>query len=387
MRNKKADTLEFLNSNKISLVFLGTLVMFFTFGCKKDKTEERAEKPIKVEVAYPEEKTVVLSDNYPGNLVALRQVDIMARVDGIIKKIHVPSGAKVNEGQLLYSIEDSKYRDAVNQAKANLTTAESSHAYYSRQVEALKKAFQDQAVSEMELLQGISNLEQAAAQIDNYKAALSNAQTMLGYCEIKAPCDGTISLQEFDEGAYINGETTPVKINTIYNDEILHAYISIPEKSYLQLTENISKENLTLDSVRITFSEPLSHEYFSKINYQAPEINPSTGTVTLRFNLHNSYGELKPGMYVNVDLPYEVSRNALIINNASIGSDQQGKYIYLVNESDKVVYTPIEVGQLYEDTLRIINKGIDPKSRYIVDALLKVRNGSRVDPYIKSGNK
>lgn len=368
---------------KISLLFIGLTLLIFLFGCRKAKTEDKTEKPIKVEVAYPKEKTVVLSENYPGNLVALRQVDIMARVDGIIKKIHVQSGSKVKEGQLLYSIENNKYIDALSQAKANLTTAESSHAYYTRQVEALKKAYKDQAVSEMELLQGISNLEQAAAQIENYNAALSNAQTMLGYCEIRAPFDGTISLQEFDEGAYVNGETTPVRINTIYNDDILHAYISIPEKRYLQLTENISKENFSLDSVRITFSEPLSHDYFSKINYQAPEINPSTGTVTLRFNLDNSYGELKPGMYVNVDLPYGISRNALIINDASIGTDQQGKYVYLVNDSNRVVYAPIEVGQLYEDTQRIINKGIDPKSRYIVDALLKVRNGSHVDPYFR----
>ena len=381
--------MEFFKSNGIqkTLFLIGIFICFFLIGCKKTKTDDNIEKPIKVEIAYPEEKTVVLSEIYPGNLVALRQVDIMARVDGIIKKIHVQSGSKVKEGQLLYSIEDSKYRDAVNQAKASLTTAQSSHAYYTRQVEALKKAYHDQAVSEMELLQGFSNLEQATAQIENYKAALSNAQTMLSYCEVRAPFDGTISLQQYDEGAYVNGEATPVKINTIYNDEILHAYISIPEKRFLQLSENISKENLRLDSVRITFSEPLAHDYFSKINYQSPEINPSTGTVTLRFNLDNSYGELKPGMYVNVELPYGISRNALIINDTSIGTDQQGKFVYLVNDSDKIVYTPIEVGQLYQDTLRIINKGIDHKSRYVVDALLKVRNGSRVDPYFKSDNR
>ena len=380
--------MDFHKSHKeVFILLIGICVSIFLIGCKKTKTEDKSEKPVKVEVAYPEEKTVVLSENYPGNLVALRQVDIMARVDGVIKKIHVQSGSKVKKGQLLYSIEDSKYRDAVNQAKANLATAESSHAYYARQVEALKKAFQSQAVSEMELLQGISNMEQASAQIENYKAALSNAQTMLGYCEIRAPFDGTISLQEFDEGAYVNGETTPVKINTIYNDDILHAYISIPEKRYLQMTENRSKENFSLDNVRINFSEPLSHDYFSKINFQAPEINPSTGTVTLRFNVENPYGELKPGMFVSVELPYGISENALIINDASIGTDQQGKYVYLVNDSNKVVYTPIEVGQLYADTLRIVNKGLDSRSRYVVDALLKVRNGSHVDPFFKSDKK
>ena len=117
--------MELLKSNKILFLLAGTFALFFLFGCKKEKTAEKVDKPVRVEVAYPLEREVVLSESYPGNLVALKQVDIMARVDGIIKKVHVQSGSKVKEGQLLYTIENSKYLDAVNQAKANLKTAES----------------------------------------------------------------------------------------------------------------------------------------------------------------------------------------------------------------------------------------------------------------------
>lgn len=368
---------------KKSISIFAILILPAVLMCCKKEKEEKKSQPVKVEVSSPEIKDVVVTDNYPGNLVALRQVDIMARVDGIIIKVHAPSGSRVKQGQLLYTIEDSKYRNAVNQAKAELATAQASHSYYQRQVEALEKAFKDNAVSEMELLQGRSNLEQAAAQIENYTAALSNAQTMLGYCEVKAPFDGTLSLQSFDEGAYVNGETTPVKLNTIYNDNILHAYISIPESQFLQLTENLRSQNLNLDNVKISFTEPLQHEYYSKINYSAPEINPTTGTVTLRFNLENSYGELKPGMYVNVNLPLGTTKDALLIRDASIGTDQAGKYVYLVNDSNKVVYTPIDVGEVYQDTFRIVTRGLEPNSRYVTEALLKVRNGMKVQPVMK----
>lgn len=358
------------------------MLFFVTIaGCKKEDDSDKHKPEEKVKVEFPEVRSVTLTENYPGNLVALKEVDIMARVDGIIKTVHVPSGSKVRQGQLLYSIEDSKYLDAVNQAKAELTIAESNNAYYIKQVSALEKAYQEQAVSEIELLQGQNNLQQSIAQIENCKATLSNAQTMLGYCQIRAPFDGTISLQAFDEGAYINGETNPVKINTIYNDDVLHAYISIPESQYLRMTENLSTQRLNLDSVLILFSEPLQHQYYSKINYSAPEVNPTTGTVTLRFNLDNTYGELKSGMYINVALPLGVDDKALLVKDASIGTDQAGKYLYLVNDSNRVVYTPIEVGQVYDDTLRIVNKGITDKSRYVVDALLKVRNGMKVIPF------
>lgn len=356
------------------------LIIATLTGCKKDDDSDKQKSDVKVKVATPIVRNVTLTENYPGNLVALKEVEIMARVDGIIETVHVPSGSKVKQGQLLYSIENTKYLDAVNQAKAELAIAESNNAYYTRQVSALEKAYQQRAVSEIELLQGQNNLQQSLAQIENCKATLSNAETMLGYCQIRAPFDGTLSLQTFDAGAYVNGETTPVKLNTIYNDNILHAYISIPESQYLRMTENISKQGIDLDSVLIIFSEPLSHQYYSKLNYSAPEVNPSTGTVTLRFNLDNIYGELKSGMYVNVELPIGERDAALLVKDESIGTDQQGKYLYLVNDSNRVVYTPIEVGQVYDDTLRIVNKGINDKSRYVVDALLKVRNGMKVTP-------
>lgn len=357
------------------------ILLFFLAGCKKKEEKDSEKKIMSVEVAQPMIDSIVLKESYPGNLMAHQQVDIMARVDGIIKKVHVPSGSKVMKGQLLYSIEDTKYRDAVIQAKANIKTAESSKAYYTRQVEAMQKAYKDKAVSEIELLQAESNLEQSISQIENYKAVLKNAETMLGYCEVRAPFDGTISLQNYDEGAYINGETTPIKINTIYNDDILYAYISIPESLFIKVQKSSSKKGLKLDSVAVNFTEPLEHKYYSKINYEAPEVNPSTGTVTLRFDLNNKYKELKSGMYVNIELPYGIASNALLIKDASIMTDEHGKYVFTVNDSNKVVYTPISVGEVYQDTLRILESGLTPDSHYIVDALLKVKNGEIVKPF------
>ena len=345
-----------------------------------DKKSAAEDEDMPVTVAYPVVETVTLTNSYPGNLVAEKEVDIMARVDGVVTKVYAPSGSKVKKGQLLYSIEDTKYRDAVIQAKASLATAESGYEYYSKQYEAMKKAFKVDAVSEMELLQARNNMQQSEADIENAKAALATAQTMLGYCSITAPFDGTLSLQTFDQDELVNGEAQPVKLNTIYNDDVLHAYISIDERQYIQLMNNMSSGDIKLDSVEITFTEPLPHKYFSKINYTAPEVNTSTGTVTLRFNLENPWGELKSGMYMNVLLPYELDKDAVLIENKAIGTDQLGKYVYAVNDSNKVVYTPIEAGAVYADTLRVVKKGLDPQSRYVTEALLKVRDGMTVKP-------
>lgn len=352
-------------------------------GCKDKKKEKTApEGPAKVAVALPEVRTVTLTQSFPGNLQAISEVDIMARVDGVLR-VHVPSGSKVRKGELIYSIDDTKYRDAVRQAEASLATAQSNYEYYKKQYAAMQKAMQADAVSEMEVLESRNNLEQSQASIENARAALDEARTMLGYCRITAPFDGTIALQTYDAGSYISGEASPVKLNTIYNHATVYAYISVPQSRYTQMKQSQLSGELTLDSVKINFSQPMAHEYYSRINYSAPDVSTSTGTVTLRFDIANPYGELKSGMYMNVVLPYAVARDAMIVRDASIGTDQLGKYLYLVNDSNKVVYTPVQVGEIYDDTLRIITGGITPKSRYVTEAMLKVRNGEEVSPQQK----
>lgn len=348
---------------------------------KKDKDKDAAAgEEMPVAVAYPAVDSVTLTNIYPGNLEADREVAIMVRVDGVLKNVYAQSGQKVKKGQLLYTIENAKYLDAVQQAKASLATAESNLEYYKRQYAAMQKAYKADAVSEMEVLQAKNNMEQSQASIENAKAALTTAETMLGYCRITAPFDGTLSLLTYDQDSYINGEASPVQLNTIFNDDVLHAYISIDESQYLQLVKNLEHNTFKLDSVLVSFTEQLPHTYYSAINYTAPEVNKSTGTVTLRFNLDNKWGELKSGMYMNVHLPYEVAPKAMVVRDASIGTDQLGKYLYTVNDSNQVVYTHIEVGPLYMDTLRIVTSGITPESRYVTEALLKVKDGMKVKP-------
>lgn len=93
--------------------------------------------------------------------------------------------------------------------------------------------------------------------------------------------------------------------------------------------------------------------------------------------------ELKDGMYVKVSLPCGIGPHAVLVKDAALSTDQLGKYLYVVNDSDKVVYTPVTVGELYHDSLRVIEKGIRPGDRYVTQALLTVRNGMKVRPVVR----
>ncbi|MDE6740696.1 MAG: efflux transporter periplasmic adaptor subunit, partial [Muribaculaceae bacterium] len=102
--------------------------------------------------------------------------------------------------------------------------------------------------------------------------------------------------------------------------------------------------------------------------------------LTFQGMIKNIDNELKDGMYITVELPYGINPKAILIKDASIGTDQLGKYVYVVNDSNKVVYTPIKIGEIYQDSLRVVNEGLNPGERYVTEALLTVRNGMTVKP-------
>lgn len=367
---------------KYTGIYILAAVVMLVCGCKKKETMEQATP--EVEVATPTVDSVTLHRTYPGFIRAQDSADIVARVDGQLMTQNYVEGDYVTKGQILFTIEPSKYRDAVQQAEASLQTAESQYAYASRQYEAMQKAIQADAVSEMELLESKNSMNSAKAAIRNARAALATARENLGYCTVRATRSGHISLATVSTGNYLNGEGSPVVLATIYDDSNVKAVFEIEDGQYeMMMNGQQATENKLLRAIPLKFQQELPHSYTADLVYISPNVQTNTGTISLEGHLANKYKELKDGMYVTVDLPYGTEPKAILIKDASIGTDQLGKYVYVVNDSNKVVYTPIEVGEIYRDSLRIVNKGLTPKDRYITKALLTVRNGETVKPITK----
>lgn len=337
-----------------------------------------------IEVTYPTTDSVLLSKTYPGYLTSKAKVDLVARVNGFLTKSNITAGSKVRKGDLIFVIEPVTYIDAVKQAEANLNEAHSQYEYALENYKSIKEAAESNAVSQIDLIKAQNILNQSDAAISSAEAALSTAETNLSYCYIRAPFDGHINDAKFDVGAYLNGAISPVTLATIYDDSTLNAYFSIEDSQYIRLINHSDKASeINLKNIPILFNAPLPHEYFSELNYVAPYVDLSTGTLTMRTIVDNKYGELKSGMYVNIKLPYAEMPNATLVRDASIGTDQLGKYLYVINDSNKVEYTPIKIGELYQDSLRIVLDGITPKDKYVTKALLKLREGMEVNPIIK----
>lgn len=369
------------NIGFITYSMISILSATFLNGCDKKAGKSETGGIPSVNVATVITDSVTLHKDYPGILEADSKADVVGEVSGRLLTKNYRSGSYVHKGQVLFTIESTKYRDAVTQAQASLATARSQRDFYASQSMAMEKAYKEDAVSKMELLQSQTSLRTAEASIRNAEAAIESARTMLAKCTVRAPISGYITDNNVSVGNYVNGEGNPQTLATIYDNSELKASFSIDDGHFRRLIgNNTGSGNPLYRAMPLSFTTPPAHTYTADLYYVAPTVSAATGSLQLQGSVKNIDNELRDGMYVTVSLPYGTDTHALLVKDAALSTDQLGKYLYVVNDSDKVVYTPVTVGPLYKDSLRVIEKGVKPGQRYVTEALLTVRNGMRVKP-------
>lgn len=364
------------------LVF-GILSLGLIMGsCHKEKKHTEMEaRPVDVAEAFTD--SVVLYNEYPGYLKAEYYAEVVGLVNARLMTMNYNSGDYVKQGQVLFTLDPTMYKDAVTRAEATLKSNESNLAYAKSHYEAVLKALEDNAVSKMEVLQAESDFHQAEASVNDSRAALHTAQVNLGYCTVTAPISGYSTYNELSTGNYITGADSPVKLAEIYDNTHLYAIFEVEDSKYEAMTTaNPDLDSKLYKDIPLTFREKLRNEYKADLSYQAPAVNRSTGTITLEGKITNVDNELKEGMYVTISLPYGANPKAVLVKDAAIATDQIGKYMFVVNDSNIVVKRRIDAGQIYRDSLRVINSGIQPGDKYITKALLTVRAGEPVRPIL-----
>ena len=350
-------------------------------GCKEKKESAGAMPVPEISVTKPIVEDITLTKDYPGYLTTDKTLSLVARVNGTLQSTSYTPGGRVKKGQLLFVIEPTLYKDKVEQAKADLQTAKAQLEYARSNYSRMKEAIKSDAVSQIQLLQSEASVKEGIAAVDNAEAALSTAHTNLGYCYIRAPFDGIITKATMDVGSYVGGALQPVTLATLYKDDLMYAYFNVTDNQWLSMAmaDEQSAKNLP-QKIMVRLGKDGTGSYPATLDYLSPNVDISTGTLQVRANFNNPKGVLKSGLYVSITLPYREAANAVLVKEASIGTDQLGKFLYVVNDSDIVRYRHIEVGQLMGDTLRQVTGGISPQERYVTEALMKVRDGMKVKP-------
>lgn len=359
-------------------MYIPLLILPLLAGCSNKKEAAHAMPAPEISVAHPIVQDITLTKDYPGYLTSEKTVPLVGRVSGTLQTIAYAPGSRVRQGQVLFVIEPTVYQDNVRQAEAELKTARANLEYarnnYARMLEAVKS----DAVSRIQVLQAQSNVATSEAAVSNAEAALNTARTDLSYCTVRAPFDGTVSRNLIDAGSYVGGSVQPVTLATIYKDDYLYTYFNVADNQWLGML--MQQGDSMPRQVTVSLGKDGTLRYPATLDYLSPNVDLNTGTLNIRARLDNPKGILKSGLYVSITLPYGEQKQALLIPDASIGTDQLGKYVYVVNDSNIVRYRHIEIGQLIGDSLRQVKQGLTPQERYVTKALMKVRDGMKIAP-------
>lgn len=368
-----------------------TILTLLSGGCKQESkikySREAAPVP-EIQVAQPEESEVTYTYEYPAYLEAEQTVNLVARVSGFLEKIAYIPGQEVNAGQLLFIIEPKPYQDQVKAAESGVQSAQAQLAYAQASYDKMKEAVKTKAISEIDYLQAQSTYNSAIASLQNAKAQLNTARINLNYCYIKAPFKGKVSRNLIDQANFVPGSVNPTTLATIYKDNRMYAYFNMAYAEYQnlppltgQLPVNDPLRFLTVKDA----AAPL-RQWKGELDYSSPNVDLQTGTVNIRAIIDNPHEELLSGMYVTIHVPYRNVKNALLIPETSIGTNQTGRFVYIVGQDNRVELKPVKVGVLQADGMREITSGIHRNDRYVVEALVSVRPGMQIKPVVHTSN-
>lgn len=369
---------------KLSLILIAVFILHI-FGCKNNHHQEVSVP--QVTVMQPTVENVTSSLTYPGHTSAMQTVNLVARVSGFLQAINFVEGDYVEKDQVLFVIDPKPFEDDLKTAEANQKVAEARLSLAETTLQRVTQAAKSAAISELEVLQRQAELDEATAQLSVANAKVSIAQQNLSYCYIKAPNKGRVSKKMVDIGNYVGGIGGNNILATLYNDDPIYVYFNMEDANYLVFLKEKSNNTIfrpqDFGKIYMNLGPNMPYDYEGEIDYIDPNIDLSTGTIKIRAKLNNKDGKLRSGMYVNVKLPYRVDSTALLVPEEAIGSDQSGKYIYVVNDSNYVEMRHVKLGTLTDENKRVILSDLKKEEWVLVSGLLRVRHGIKVNPQKK----
>jgi RND family efflux transporter MFP subunit len=353
-------------------------------GCKREPPALAAMPPPVVMVSLPVEREVRDYYEYTGRTAAKEAVEVRARVSGYLVKVNFREGAVVKKGDLLFLIDPRPFQAVLDEAKGQVAQWEAKLARAEADVARDERLLPKGAASQKDLDQAVADRGEARAAIQSARAAVDRAALDLEFTKVTAPIDGRIGRYLLTEGNLVTADTT--LLTTIVSTNPMYAYFDADEGSVLHVRQLIreGKVRSPRDSdvavpVLLGLANETGFPHQGTVNFVDNQVNPQTGTVRIRGVFPNEPEVLLPGFFARVRLLIGQTHGALLVTERALDTDQGQKILYVVNDQNEVLPRPVSVGALH-DGLRVIEEGVKPGERVIVNGLLQVRPGITVEP-------
>lgn len=376
--------------NKFLPVLIGLSLICVTLSGCRDKNAYAPPPPATVTVSKPVVKDTTHYLYKTGRFTANQDVAVTARVSGVLEQRLFEEGQMVKEGDLLFIIEQTQYKAALEEAQAALKSAYAQNKEAKALLDRRKAAFKTNAISEIEVIQAEASYDQTLANIQNAKALVAVAELNYSYTEVKAPNSGRISRSIVDLGNLVGPNTSNVLLTTIVDDTELKIYFSVTENELaVYISENtprasqFSEENAS----RFEINAGLGYGNGSKsafpftgiIDFVDNIVDPKTGTILLRGKFDNPDNKIVAGMYARIRLPQRVMEKALTVPEVALGQSQAGYYLYTVDDQNIAHMKNIKVLFIQEGTA-VIADGLQPDDTIVINGLSLIQDGRPVNP-------
>jgi membrane fusion protein, multidrug efflux system len=358
---------------------LGIVLCASVAGCGKPPPPAPAAVEVKVMPVI--QRDTQLSKDFVGEVRGSQEVDLRARVTGVVMKKHFLDGALVREGQVLFSIDPREYRAQLANAEAQLASAEANLSRARQDVERYKPLVAENAISRQVYDNAVATANQAAAQVDATRAGITEASLGVEYATVRAPLTGRIGAAQVFEGSLVTAGTTPLA--TLSTDDPAWVTFSISEADYLNVLKRFGGREPPADDpsrrVKLFLSDGSEYSEPGFINFEDRSIDPKTGTYALRATFPNPRHVLIPGLFARVRASGESRTSALMVPDRAI-VEQLGRYfVTVVGAGNKAEPRPVQLGPRAAG-LVVIDKGLQAGDTVVVEGVLKARPGTILKP-------
>ncbi|HHA1200609.1 TPA: efflux RND transporter periplasmic adaptor subunit [Enterobacter kobei] len=352
------------------------LLSLLLVGCDNSVAQNAAPPAPAVNAADVVVKSISQWDSFNGRIEAVESVQLRPRVSGYIDKVNFTDGQEVKKGEVLFTIDDRTYRAALEQAQATLERAKTQASLARSEANRTDKLINTNLVSREEWEQRRAAAIQAQADIRAAQAAVDAAQLNLDFTKVTAPIDGRASRALITSGNLVTAGDSASVLTTLVSQKTVYVYFDVDESTYLHY-QNLARSgqgassNHTALPVEIGLAGEEGYPHQGKVDFLDNQLAPSTGTIRMRALLDNAQRQFTPGLFARVRLPGSAEFQATLIDDKAVLTDQDRKYVYIVDKEGKAQRRDITPGRL-ADGLRIVQQGLKPGDKVIVDGLQKV---------------
>jgi len=344
--------------------------------------------PAAVSTLVLQPQTLPASYEYVGQTAGSKEVEVRARVTGILEKRLFAEGAPVKAGQPLFLIDRKPLEAQAAAADADVARANAQLTQAEREVARLKPLAERRAIGQKEADDAVSNAELARAAVKAAEARLAEVNLNLGYTRVNAPITGLSSRANKSEGSLVNANET--LLTMVWQVDPIWVPFNVSENDRLALERAVAAGRLVLPKdnaydVTVRLSDGSAFPRRGRINFSDTRVNPATGTYEMRAEIANADGALKPGQFVRVTLKGAVRNNAIAVPQVAVLDGPQGKFVYVTGKDkagkDIAVVRPITLGDWVEvdgANLWIVESGLKAGDTVIVDGIAKLQPGGAI---------